>query len=111
MDKTLETLSKMDWNVSSILLRLSIVIPATVVLYLTYRAVLYLLKPYFSPLRKLNGPKAGSFVFGNKIEFATGEAYTRLRGWRAQYGNIFVLRALFGVRTSHKTSFMTVYTY
>ena len=101
----------MEWSVFSNVIRIVLAVPAAAVLYLTYRALLYLAKPYFSPLRKLNGPKTDSLVFGNMIELATGDVYTRLRDWRAQYGNIFVLHALFGVPASHKKSLVAVNTY
>ncbi|KAG8821238.1 hypothetical protein FRC19_008097 [Serendipita sp. 401] len=77
-------------------LRLSVALVAATVLYLSYRGVRYLVSPYFSPLRKLRGPKSQSFVFGNFIELADGEAFVKLRRWRAEYGHVYRIRAVFG---------------
>ncbi|CCA69066.1 related to Cytochrome P450 [Serendipita indica DSM 11827] len=86
----------MDTKVSSSILRIVLAVPAAALLYLSYRAAVYLIKPYLSPLRKLKGPKSDSILFGNMIDLARGDAYVRLREWRAEYGNVFVLHALFG---------------
>ncbi|KAG8809652.1 hypothetical protein FRC17_003351, partial [Serendipita sp. 399] len=78
------------------LLRLFVGLVAATVLYLSYRGVRYLASPWFSPLRKLPGPKSQSLLFGNFIEMGDGQAFIKLKHWKAEYGHVYVIHAVFG---------------
>lgn len=69
------------------------------VLWLAYRAVRFLASPFFSSLSAINGPPSNSFIFGHFPDLFNGNAFKSLRKYSEQYGHIFVIKAIFGVRT------------
>ena len=66
-------------------------------LWLAYRALVFITLPLFSPLRKINGPPRDSFILGNFANLVNGNGFKSLRAFNEQYGHVFVIRALFGV--------------
>ncbi|KIM28538.1 hypothetical protein M408DRAFT_16272 [Serendipita vermifera MAFF 305830] len=66
------------------------------ILWLTYRAVLYLTSSFLSPLRVIDGPPSKSYFTGHFLDLVNGNGYTSLRAYNEQYGHIFNIRALFG---------------
>jgi len=79
-------------------LGLAVVAIGTPALWMAYRAFVYLSSPYFSPLKKVNGPSSQSYVLGHFADLVNGNAYQTLRAYTEQYGKVFVIKAIFGVR-------------
>ena len=74
------------------------------VLVLGYRAVVYLSSPLFSPIRKLNGPPSPGYLLGHFKNLVNGNAYTSLKRYNEQYGNVYAIKAILGV-----SKFISVY--
>ncbi|PVG01515.1 cytochrome P450 [Serendipita vermifera] len=54
------------------------------------------LRPRFSPVQRLRGPKRTSWLFGNMLEMINGNCFPVLSRWRQEYGHVFALRDPFG---------------
>lgn len=68
------------------------------VLLLAYRAVAFMASPYLSPLKVIDGPPSKSFLFGHFLNLVNGGCYKFLRQNYEQYGHVYLIQALFGVR-------------
>lgn len=71
---------------------------AVVVLWLLYRIIIWFASPLFSPLRHINGPPGTSLLLGSLKEIMEGGAYKTLCQFKEQYGHVFVIKAVLGVR-------------
>lgn len=67
-------------------------------LYGFYKAVCQLLRPYFSSLRDIPGPKSSSFIYGHVKELRGLEESTILDNWIKQYGKVIKIKQFLGVR-------------
>jgi hypothetical protein len=67
------------------------------VLVLTYRALVYLSSPLFSPIRKLNGPPSHNYLMGHIENLVNGNAYKTLKSYHEQYGDVYAMKAILGV--------------
>jgi hypothetical protein len=67
------------------------------VLVLTYRAVVYLSSPLFSPIRKLNGPPSQNYLMGHMEGLFNGNAYKTLKSYNEQYGDVYAIKSMLGV--------------
>jgi hypothetical protein len=76
---------------------LATVVIGAPVLVLSYRAVVYLSSPLFSPMRKLNGPPSQDYLLGHFKDLVNGNAYKTLKSYNEQYGDVFAIKAILGV--------------
>lgn len=72
----------------------------------TYRAIRYLVAPFFSPLRVIRGPPSKSFILGHVEDLVGGNNYKPLRAYSDEYGQVYLVRAVLGelkcVLTDHR---------
>lgn len=68
------------------------------VLWLAYRAIAFLASPYLSPLKVIDGPPNKSYLFGHFLDLVNGNGYKSLREYYEQYGHVYLIQALLGVR-------------
>lgn len=74
-------------------------VAATFLLVKLAEGVWSVLRPFFSPLRKLPGPPKNPSLFtGHTQELAKAEDHALLAAWLEQYGPAFAMRGMFGVR-------------
>lgn len=71
---------------------------SSVFLYGLYKVICQLLRPYFSSLRDIPGPKSSSFIYGHVKELRGLEESTILDKWIKQYGKVMKINLLLGVR-------------
>ncbi|KIM28541.1 hypothetical protein M408DRAFT_23593 [Serendipita vermifera MAFF 305830] len=69
------------------------------ILWLTYRAIVFLTAPLFSPMKVIDGPPNRNLVMGHFGDLVNGNGYTSLSTYKEQYGHVFLIRALFGELT------------
>lgn len=72
---------------------------AGTLLYGIYKAIYQLLRPYFSSLRDIPGPKSNSLIYGHVRELRGIEDPTLLHKWVEQYGKVVKIRMFAGVRS------------
>jgi TRAP-type C4-dicarboxylate transport system permease small subunit len=59
------------------------------------------IKSWFSPLRRVPGPKSRSFIWGNIMEPNKAEDIGKVwEGWFAEFGHVFVAKGFFNVRST-----------
>jgi hypothetical protein len=95
------SLDRVHWFLLSPFVLAAVAIGA-LVLVLTYRAVIYLSSPLFSPIRKLNGPPSRNYLMGHIGGLLNGNAYKTLKSYNEQYGDVYAIKSMLGV--SEKSS-------
>ena len=81
----------------SINLKLVAAAGTTLAAYGLYKTVLFLLRPYFSPLNELPGPPSKSYVWGHMEATRKSENQELHEKWAGQYGHVMMYKAFFGV--------------
>lgn len=71
---------------------------ATAGAFATYKLAAFLLKPVFSPLRELRGPKGESLIWGDLKRIWKEDALRLFDKWEEEYGPVFVFKVFFNVR-------------
>ncbi|KDQ54054.1 hypothetical protein JAAARDRAFT_160991 [Jaapia argillacea MUCL 33604] len=70
---------------------------ASVLAYNLYRLVKLVLRPVFSPLRRLQGPPSDSWFYGNFRQVFTSENSTLQEEWVAEYGHTLKYKGMFNL--------------
>ena len=89
-------------------LRLVLAAGTPVACYGVYKAVKFLISPYFSPMRDLQGPKSISFIWGNLEEIRKAENSKMHEEWTEKYGKVITYKGFFCV--SHLLDYKSAYT-
>jgi hypothetical protein len=77
------------------------VVLSGVFIFVTWGAWKVFVKSWFSPLRRIPGPKSRSFVWGNIMEVRKAEDIGKVwEGWFAEFGHVFVAKGFFNVRST-----------
>lgn len=70
----------------------------------TWGAWKLFVRAWFSPLRRIPGPKSTSFIWGNIVEVRKAEDIGKVwEGWFAEFGHVFASKGFFNVRSFHST--------
>jgi hypothetical protein len=88
-------------------LQITLLLLALVVAICLTQLSLRYLRPRFSPVQRLRGPKRTSWLFGSMLEMLNGNCFATLSRWRQEYGHVFALRDPFGVSTARLLSATT----
>lgn len=67
------------------------------ILWLAYRASVFLASPFFSPLRVIDGPPSKSYLLGHFLDLVNGNGHKSIQSYYEKYGHVFVIRAICGV--------------
>lgn len=84
-------------SISVLALEIALVCLGVLVIWCLVEVAKEFIQPFFSPLRKIDGPTPKSLVLGDLTAMVEGQFYKMLSGWRERYGHVFVVRATFGV--------------
>ncbi|KDQ54074.1 hypothetical protein JAAARDRAFT_38679 [Jaapia argillacea MUCL 33604] len=94
------TMSRFDFDLQPFLVYLKPLIlsaGASVLAYNLYRLVKLVLRPVFSPLRRLQGPRSDSWFYGNFKQIFTTENSTLHEEWVAEYGHTLKYKGMFNL--------------
>lgn len=77
------------------------VLVSGILLLATWGAWKLFVKSWFSPLRRIPGPKSKSFIWGNIFDVReAGDIGTVWEGWVAEFGHVFLSKGFFNVRST-----------
>jgi len=77
------------------------VLVSGVFVFATWGAWKLFVKSWFSPLRRIPGPKSKSFIWGNILDVRKAEDIGMVwEGWFAEFGHVFVSKGFFNVRST-----------
>ena len=77
------------------------VLVSGVFIFATWGAYKLFVKSWFSPLRRIPGPKSKSFIWGNILDVRKAEDIGGVwEGWFAEFGPVFVSKGFFNVRST-----------
>jgi len=67
-------------------------------IFATWSAWKLFIKSWFSPLRRIPGPRSKSFIWGNIVDVDRAEDISKVwQGWFAEFGHVFVSKGFFNV--------------